>query len=65
MDKILRSIVSSTAPTQICPLQRLIGKPDLKPTAFLLSIKPGDREASSIHRDRIADMTIPKDWACI
>jgi hypothetical protein len=54
-----------TMHTQICPLQRLIGEPDLKPTARLLSVEPGNGETSSVHRDRIANMTVPKDRACI
>jgi len=54
-----------TTHTQVCPLQRLVGKPDLEPAALLLSVKPGNGEAGSVHRDRIANVAIAKDWGCI
>ena len=53
------------ARTQICSLQCLVGKPDLKPTTVLLSIEPRNGEASPVHRDRIANMAVSEDWCCI
>lgn len=51
--------------TEIGPLQRLIGKPDLKPATVLLRVEPRNSEAGTVHRDRITNMAVPEYWPCI
>lgn len=48
--------------TEIGPIQSLIRQPHLKPPTLFVYIEFCNRQTRSIHCNRVADVTISKNW---